>query len=64
MRDTIPLGRIDGVKVGLNWSLIAMVVLVSYGLARNRFAPEVPGYGGDAYAIAGVLTAELRSLME
>lgn len=57
MRDTIRLGRIAGVRVGLNWSLVAMVVLVAFGLARDRFALEVPGYTSEAYAIAGVLTA-------
>lgn len=57
MRDTIRLGRIAGVRVGLNWSLLVMVVLVAYALSRNRFALEVPGYSGGAYAVAGIATA-------
>ncbi|MGH9057869.1 MAG: M50 family metallopeptidase, partial [Acidimicrobiales bacterium] len=57
MRDTVRLGRLAGVRVGLNWSLIAMMVLVAGGLADNRFAYQAPGYGEGAYALAGALTA-------
>ena len=57
MRDTIRLGRIAGVRVGVHWSLVVMVVLVASGLAANRFALDSPGYSGGAYTVAGVLTA-------
>src|ERR1700677_117243 len=57
MNDTIRLGRVAGVRVGLNWSLLAMVALVAGGLADNRFAIDAPGYSGVAYALAGGLTA-------
>jgi Zn-dependent protease len=57
MNDSIRLGRVAGVQVGLNWSLIAMVVLVAYELAENRFSFEAPGHSGGAYAVAGVVTA-------
>ncbi|MGH9115068.1 MAG: M50 family metallopeptidase [Acidimicrobiales bacterium] len=57
MNDTVRLGRLAGVRVGLNWSLIAMMVLVAGGLADNRFAYQAPGYGVGAYALAGALTA-------
>ncbi len=57
MKDTVRLGRIAGVRVGLNWSLVAMVVLVAGGLADNRFLLEAPGYPRLAYAAAGILTA-------
>ena len=59
MRDTVRLGRIAGVRVGLNWSLIAMVVIVAVELANNRFAFEAPGYSGTSYDIAGAVTAAL-----
>src|SRR5579862_7519994 len=57
MKDTVRLGRIAGVRVGLNWSLLAMVVLVASGLADNRFSYEAPGYPRMAYVVAGVVTA-------
>jgi Zn-dependent protease len=57
MRDSVRLGRIAGVRVGLHWSLLVMVGLVAGGLAKNRFALEAPGHSGAAYAVAGALTA-------
>lgn len=57
MRDTVRLGRIGGVPVGLNWSLVVVAGLLAYVLARNRLPYDAPGYGSEAYAIAGVLTA-------
>ena len=57
MRDSIRLGRVAGVRVGLHWSLVVMVALVASGLAQNRFAVEAPGHSGLTYAIAGGVTA-------
>ncbi len=57
MRDSIRLGRLAGVRVGLHWSLLVMVGLVASGLAQSRFAVEAPGHSGAAYAVAGGLTA-------
>jgi Zn-dependent protease len=57
MTDTIRLGRVAGVKVGLHWSLLVMVALVATGLAKSRFVVDAPGYSNLAYEIAGVLTA-------
>lgn len=57
MRDSVRLGRIAGVGVGVHWSLLVMVALVAGGLSQNRFAYDAPGYSGGAYAVAGILTA-------
>jgi Zn-dependent protease len=57
MNDTIRLGRIAGVRVGLNWTLLAMVAVVAGGLANYRFAVEAHGYSSAAYAVAGAITA-------
>ena len=57
MNDTIRLGRLAGVRVGLNWSLLVMVAFVAGELAANRFPIQAPGYTGTAYAVAGGLTA-------
>jgi Zn-dependent protease len=57
MRDSIRLGRIAGVSVGLNWSLVVMVALVAGGLADNRFPFDAPGRPTAAYVLAGALTA-------
>jgi len=57
MKDSVRLGRIAGVTVGLNWSLLVMVALVAGGLADNRFPFDAPGRPTSAYVVAGVLTA-------
>ena len=57
MKDSIRLGRIAGVQVGLNWTLLVMVALVAGGLADNRFVYEAPGYSTGSYVLAGALTA-------
>lgn len=57
MRDSIRLGRIAGVRIGVHWSLVVMVVLVAGGLANSRFSIDAPGYSRGAYVVAGVLTA-------
>ncbi len=62
MNDTIRLGRLAGVRVGLNWSLLVMVAFVAGELAANRFPVQAPGYTGTAYAVAGALTAAVLLL--
>ncbi len=57
MNDSVRLGRIAGVRVGLNWTLLAMVAIVAGGLADNRFPFEAPGYSTASYAVAGAVTA-------
>ena len=57
MRDNIRLGRIAGVRVGLNWSLPVLAVLLATGLAGNSLPSNAPGYDSWAYGVAGTLTA-------
>ena len=35
MRDSVQLGRVAGVRVGLNWSLLIVAVLLGIGLAGS-----------------------------
>jgi Zn-dependent protease len=57
MRDTVRLGRIIGVPIGLNWSLMVIIGVFAFGLAQNRFPADAPGYGHEVYILAGALTA-------
>jgi Zn-dependent protease len=57
MRDTVRLGRIIGVPIGLNWSLMVIVAIFAFGLAQNRFPADAPGYGHETYYVVGALTA-------
>jgi Zn-dependent protease len=57
MKESVRLGRIAGVAVGFNWSLLVVAAFLAVGLGSSRFPAEAPGYGRLAYAIAGAVTA-------
>ncbi|MHB1535051.1 MAG: site-2 protease family protein [Acidimicrobiales bacterium] len=57
MKDTVRLGRVRGIPVGLHWSLLAIAGLLATGLARNRLPFDAPGYSSAAYDVAGLVTA-------
>ncbi|HEV7679970.1 MAG TPA: site-2 protease family protein [Candidatus Dormibacteraeota bacterium] len=57
MGESVPLGRIFGIRVGLNWSLIFVFWLVSWSLAQTVFPNAAPGAGSAAYWGAAVLAA-------
>lgn len=57
VKDSIRLGRVGGVTIGLNWSLIVIALLLAFGLADNRFPADAPTAGDTAYAVAGAITA-------
>lgn len=57
MRDSFKLGRIGGVPVGANWSLLALGATVAYILASRELPTSVFGYSGAAYWFAGIATA-------
>lgn len=59
MRATIPLGRIGGVTVGLNVSVLFIVAILVFGLAFGRFPLVFPGLSAAAYLLAGVVSAVL-----
>ncbi|WJV44745.1 site-2 protease family protein [Streptomyces flavofungini] len=57
MKETMRLGRIAGVRVGLHWSVLFIVVLVVLSLARGRFPHSHPGEPTWVYWALGVITA-------
>ncbi|WP_405878014.1 site-2 protease family protein [Streptomyces sp. NBC_01136] len=57
MNETLSLGRIAGVRVGLHWSVLVIVVLVTVALARGRFPDAHPGHSAIAYWALALLTA-------
>ena len=54
MREHIRLGRVAGVTVGINWSVLVVFALITFGLASGRFPVRVPGLDPVAYAVAGL----------
>lgn len=57
MEESIRLGRIAGIRVGANWSLLVIFWLITWGLAAGRFPEEFPNYSDGAYWAAGAVTA-------
>ncbi|MFF8605691.1 site-2 protease family protein [Streptomyces sp. NPDC015346] len=64
MKATFTLGRIAGVRVGVNWSVLVIFWLVTVSLAEGRLAHAYPGhatgtYWGLAFAVAVVFVASI-----
>jgi hypothetical protein len=57
MRQSFSLGRIAGIRVGVNWSVLVIVALLAYGLAAGQFPAEVPRRPEAEYVVAAVVTA-------
>ncbi|HEX2026550.1 MAG TPA: site-2 protease family protein [Nitriliruptorales bacterium] len=53
MEESLRLGRIAGVRVGINWSVLAIFALIWLSLSGGRFPLEHPGRSTSAYAAAG-----------
>jgi Zn-dependent protease len=57
MTDSFRLGRIAGVRIGVNWTLLVMAGLLAVLLADNQFPNNAPGYSRPAYWVAGSIGA-------
>jgi Zn-dependent protease/CBS domain-containing protein len=51
------IGRIAGIRIGVNWSVLVIFVLIAWGLAATRFPAAYPGYGAAAHITAALVTA-------
>ena len=57
MRASLHLGRVAGVPVGVNWSVLVIFALIAWGLSAGRFPDAYPGHSSWAYAAAGTGSA-------
>jgi Zn-dependent protease len=57
MTESVYLGRIGGVRVGINWSLVPVFVLVAWSLAVGQLPAGTLGYTRSAYWAAAVVTS-------
>lgn len=57
MRSTFSLGRIGGVKVGINWSVLVIAGLITLSLAGGILPAAVEGRSSTEYLIGGVIGA-------
>ena len=59
MNENLSLGRIAGIHVGLNWSLLVVAALIAWSLATGILPSASPGQTSGAYWTAGVVSAFL-----
>ena len=57
MNENLSLGRIAGIHVGLNWSLLVVAALIAWSLATGILPPASPGQNSSAYWTAGIVSA-------
>ncbi len=57
MNENLSLGRIFGIHVGLNWSLLVVAALIAWSLATSLLPSASPGHTSGAYWTAGVVSA-------
>ena len=57
MNESFRIGRIAGVAVGCNWSVLVVFWLIAWSLAAEQFPDAHPGYSRTGYWVAGVVTA-------
>src|SRR2546425_1932796 len=57
MNENISLGRIAGIHVGFNWSLLVIAALIAWSLATSFLPSTAPGHPSSAYWAAGVISA-------
>lgn len=57
MKETFTLGRIAGVRVAVNWSVIVIFLLVALTLAQGRLPRVYPGHPAAVYWGLGLVAA-------
>ncbi|AYY15746.1 site-2 protease family protein [Actinobacteria bacterium YIM 96077] len=59
MTETVRLGTIAGVRVGLHWSVLGIVVLLVFGLAGGVLPTQFPDHAPVAYIAAAIVATAL-----
>lgn len=59
MRETIRLGHLAGVRVGVHWSVLVIFLLITLGLAAGRFPVLYPERAPAEYLVAGLVAGLL-----
>ena len=59
MQDSIRIGRIGGIPIGINWSVFVVAWLITWSLASFRFPDAYPGHSPSAYWLTGAVTAAI-----
>src|SRR5690349_3015670 len=59
MSPSIRLGKLFGIEIGANWSLIFIFALIAWTLATQYLPAAAPGHGSATYWITGIVGALL-----
>jgi len=62
MTDSVSLGRIAGIPVGLNWSVVVLAALLVWTLTANVFPSTNPELGGGTHLAMALVAALLFAL--
>ncbi|MBQ0986447.1 site-2 protease family protein [Streptomyces sp. F63] len=57
MGQTFSLGRLAGIRIGVNWSVLVILALLTLGLAEGRLPEAHPGDPAWLYWTVGLVTA-------
>ena len=57
MRTSYTLGRVAGIEIGINWSVLALLALIMWTLATGVFPDTNPGLGDNTYFAMAVVAA-------
>src|SRR5258708_27101731 len=55
MASSIRLGKLFGIEIGINWSLVFVFALITWTVATEVLPIDVAGQGALAYWVAGVV---------
>ncbi len=59
MKPDLELGRIAGIRIGVNWSWLVVFALISWTLASAVFPSQNPGLSDSAYVAMAIVAASL-----
>jgi Zn-dependent protease len=59
VNDTVTLGRVAGIPIGLNWSWTLVFALLVWSLARDVFPATNPGLEAGTYAVMALIAVTL-----
>ncbi len=59
MNPTFQLGRIAGIRIGINWSWLIIFALIVWSLAAAVFPSQNPGFSDGEYIVLAVVAALL-----
>ncbi len=57
MKSSLRLGRIAGIEIGIHYSWLLALVLITWSLARGFFPQSYPGWDMATYWVTGILAA-------